>query len=460
MSVQPVTRFKKTLVTRLVEGGSETTIELSSMTDFRGNTISFSDLGGDLGLLTIDSGTDFEEIISFTGISGNTLTGVTRGLPFKGNSFTAVTANKKPHEPGAEVIMTNSHHWDAKYRVDTQTAQTIDGVKTFSSSPVVPTPSGGTDAANKDYADGLAIAGAPNGSTTTKGIYEQATLAETKSATATGATGAVLVANAAQIAGAIQDSSWIYAVDSVGTDSYAVTIAPAITALTAGLRLLVKVATANTGACTLNVNGLGAVAIKKLRDQDPETGDIEANQIIDVIYDGTNFQLQTPIASLPTTALLSEMGTFFAATDALAAEMENLTDGGDASDSHNHSSLYTNSRYVGVGTYDMSGTTSNTFAHGLGVSPVFVEVRVRFNNTTTVAMSDGAYNGTNYVIWAVNVNDASSDGTSNTEVAHIQGSGVSNTATCSVDATNVTLTWTKNGSPTGTAHVMVIAHKL
>lgn len=34
-------------------------------------------------------------------------------------------------------------------------AQTIAGVKTFASSPVVPTPSGGTDAVNKNYVDGL-----------------------------------------------------------------------------------------------------------------------------------------------------------------------------------------------------------------------------------------------------------------------------------------------------------------
>lgn len=38
-------------------------------------------------------------------------------------------------------------------KVDTSTNQTIGGVKTFSSSPIVPTPTTGTQAANKDYVD-------------------------------------------------------------------------------------------------------------------------------------------------------------------------------------------------------------------------------------------------------------------------------------------------------------------
>lgn len=49
--------------------------------------------------------------------------------------------------------------------------QTISsGVKTFVVSPIVPTPTTSTQAVNKSYADGLAIAGSPDSSTTVKGI--------------------------------------------------------------------------------------------------------------------------------------------------------------------------------------------------------------------------------------------------------------------------------------------------
>jgi hypothetical protein len=51
---------------------------------------------------------------------------------------------------------------DAKY-VALTGAQTVAGVKTFSSSPVVPTPTNNTDAANKSYVDGVASSGVSDG---------------------------------------------------------------------------------------------------------------------------------------------------------------------------------------------------------------------------------------------------------------------------------------------------------
>ena len=69
-----------------------------------------------------------------------------------------------------------------------------------------------------------------------------------------------------------------------------------ITALSDGLRVTVKVAVANDGAAELLINELGAKAIKKMHDLDLATGDVEVGQYIDVIYDGTVFQLMSPVA--------------------------------------------------------------------------------------------------------------------------------------------------------------------
>jgi len=68
--------------------------------------------------------------------------------------------------------------------------ETVAGIKTFSSSPIVPTPTTDFQAATKKYADDLAIAGSPNASTTVKGIVEEATFAEVLAGTDTGGTGA------------------------------------------------------------------------------------------------------------------------------------------------------------------------------------------------------------------------------------------------------------------------------
>ncbi|MBB6217489.1 hypothetical protein HNQ80_003610 [Anaerosolibacter carboniphilus] len=81
-----------------------------------------------------------------------------------------------------------------------------------------------------------------------------------------------------------------YAVNTSASDSYIITI-PGITAYTAGMIVSFKATIANTTAATLNINNLGAKAIKKNVTADLETGDIVANQIVQVIYDGTNFQL-------------------------------------------------------------------------------------------------------------------------------------------------------------------------
>lgn len=53
-------------------------------------------------------------------------------------------------------------------------AETVAGVKTFSSSPIVPAPSSGTDVANKTYVDVTAGAGTPDADATTKGKLQLA----------------------------------------------------------------------------------------------------------------------------------------------------------------------------------------------------------------------------------------------------------------------------------------------
>lgn len=97
-----------------------------------------------------------------------------------------------------------------------------------------------------------------------------------------------------------QNSTPIYWESAVWSDSYAITPSPAISAYTAGQRFIFKADVGNTGACTLNVNAKWAKTIKKMNDRDTETGDIEAWMIVEVVYDGTNLQLQTPSAVTPT----------------------------------------------------------------------------------------------------------------------------------------------------------------
>lgn len=100
-----------------------------------------------------------------------------------------------------------------------------------------------------------------------------------------------------------------YAADAGSTDAYAVTLSPVPTAYFTGMTVRFKANTANTGTATLNVNALGAKTIKKSASSDLGTGDILSNQILAVIYDGTNFQLLSVPSNLANKTQEAWIGT-------------------------------------------------------------------------------------------------------------------------------------------------------
>ena len=77
---------------------------------------------------------------------------------------------------------------------------------------------------------------------------------------------------------------------ATGTNSYAVNI-DGVTSLVEGMSVKVKFTSANTGACTLNINGLGAKEIRKSNGNSLSAGNIKAGQILHLVYTGSVFQL-------------------------------------------------------------------------------------------------------------------------------------------------------------------------
>lgn len=104
-------------------------------------------------------------------------------------------------------------------------------------------------------------------------------------------------------AGGIEHTTWIDYQNNVfayigatGTNTITATYSPAPTAYVAGQRFTFKAQNTITGACTFNVNGLGAKNIYK-RDTGSGTlvpmasGEIIQNGLYTVEYDGTQFQI-------------------------------------------------------------------------------------------------------------------------------------------------------------------------
>lgn len=94
--------------------------------------------------------------------------------------------------------------------------------------------------------------------------------------------------------GATVDGKLNAAVDAGSSDTYVIALTPSLASYVTGQVVWFKAATANTTAATLNVNGLGAKTIKKAAGgvtTDLATNDIRAGQWVQVVYDGTNFQM-------------------------------------------------------------------------------------------------------------------------------------------------------------------------
>jgi hypothetical protein len=167
-------------------------------------------------------------------------------------------------------------------------------------------------------------------SATLTGHAELATAAETTTGTDT-ARVIPVVALPVQI----QDNKYVFVADTASDDDYLIAPSPAIAAYATGQMFHFTAQTVNTGGATLNINGKGAKAILKEHDVALSDGDIEAGQIVTVIYDGTQFQMQSLLGNAPggggggATIELDNLGTV-AINTSLISDTDDTDDLGSA----------------------------------------------------------------------------------------------------------------------------------
>lgn len=196
-----VSNYKTTLSRSISSTAS--TIFVSSLSTKDSHTLTMNDLGSKV-FLTLEPGSNKEEIVMCTGIGTLSWTTCTRGLAFYATSTAAVTANQNSHSAGATIIMSNVHYVYDEL-VDKDATETIDGQKTFTATTTFSalpntttsyTPAADGDLATKKYVDDTITSGAPNATESVKGLIELATPTEVASSTPTGSTGASLVPQA------------------------------------------------------------------------------------------------------------------------------------------------------------------------------------------------------------------------------------------------------------------------
>ena len=103
--------------------------------------------------------------------------------------------------------------------------------------------------------------------------------------------GAGTVASDAARLSQVQNSGTTTLISITGTDTITGTVSPTLTAYVAGQAFSFVVAATNTGAVTLNINSLGAIAVTRTGAVALVAGDMVAGQVAVVEYDGTRFQL-------------------------------------------------------------------------------------------------------------------------------------------------------------------------
>jgi hypothetical protein len=410
--------------------------------------------------MTIDPGLSTQETVVVTGVSSTTLT-ITRAAAL----YEGATSTAYAHSGGAKVVMSNNWNYyndivtSAATKLD-ETGGTMSGKLQFSGTThagvqlisLTTTERNALTPVNGDivYDETLGqnyqyIAGSwnavdagtvfSNASSSAAGKVEMATYTEAKDGDTTGGTGAYLVMHPNTISSIVQLSGWTYAADAEASDTYAITLDRAPTAYAEGHLFHFKANTANTGAATLNVNALGALAILKNDDEVLTDGDIQAGQIVSVVHDGTQFQMVSPTAA--------QMSV---------ANKDTLTDGSDASLLHIHT--------VACGEDSFTPTAvenTKVIAHGLGRVPNFV--KVTWGVTTAVnafnASGQGVaiWNGTQYDINRKTQSAGNAAWYNEFGVNDDNDSTVDWYGTLTADATNITIGLSSYNNSVGIAFI-------
>ncbi|PJO40082.1 hypothetical protein [Lysinibacillus xylanilyticus] len=83
-----------------------------------------------------------------------------------------------------------------------------------------------------------------------------------------------------------------YAVATGSANNYIATLSPTLSAYIEGVSFRLKINVTNTGASTINVDGLGTKAIKKQNGNAVTSSNLKAGLVYTLVYDGTAFILQ------------------------------------------------------------------------------------------------------------------------------------------------------------------------
>jgi len=429
----------------IVIGATSATV--TDLVDIYGNVLTMADFGS-FGYITFEPDTANAEAGTFTGITANangtyTLTGLKSVLAK--SPYTETSGSVRNHAGGTKVVVTdNVAFWNTF--VNKNNDSTVVGQVTFPNGAKRPVLDADTDTATAaavvTYGQlaRTAIAGGAAASTTLLGYVKVSTdpvsalspvaLGENDTRVPTQGENDALVGNNTDVAvgtgnkmvtqTGLQHGAEKYVLCASGSSTaYTGTYSPAPTSITNGMEFFLKIDVANTTTNpTFNPNGLGAKTIVKGTSTALVANDLIVGQVARFVYDGTNMVLQNPATGL----------------------------------SYSNGTTTKNAA-------DASG--SQTIAHGLGVVPKRVRLLAILSQAGASAgdmntcIAETVYNGTtqsSVSAWRQSTGQTTYGATFTLNAAGTDSATQSGVVT--VDSTNITVTWTKTGSPTGTYNIL------
>lgn len=216
----------------------------------------------------------------------------------------------------------------------------------------------------------------------------------------------------------------LYGESEEGSDAYAIELG--LTELKKGMIIAFKADVANvdrtyTTSCTLNVDNLGAKEILKISDDGLirlDSGDIQAGQIVLVVYDGTQFQyINKPIKY--------NQGIEYRSTS---------VGSGDQTIAHGLKSIPKKIRIIGTIDSECGGEVLSSIGSATYYKQELIEGYYQEGYTQRViALGFGALTGANILFCG----DKQAGGGKGNVIARIK----------SADKTNFVLEWTVSGTP-------------
>ena len=130
----------------------------------------------------------------------------------------------------------------------------------------------------------------------------------------------------------IQTDTSTYGADTGAADAYEVALPKTQTAYTTGMQVVFIPVNSNTGASTIDVDGIGPKGIKRPDGTDVVAGDLLDTQVISLRYNGTVFTMTNPASSFAAAAASAAASSGFAdASEASSIASSGFADASEAS---------------------------------------------------------------------------------------------------------------------------------